>query len=214
MNELNPKARLILILRHPVDRAISAYNFTVKRNMESETLRNAVKMEAERLLHGNLRTLSNNTYVDHGLYYKQLQRLYMYFDPSQVLILLFEDVKNSPEACMRKIYRFIDIDDQFTPSFKTLNKTGSVRFKWIMNMIYNDSKFKNFLMKNVIDRLVPYDWKYRIKLLFLNLVTRDKKKKEERPVDPVVRQELVQLFLDDIEQLENLLDRDLSAWKK
>ena len=214
VRDLNPNARMILILRHPTDRAISAYNFAVKRNMESESLQKAIELEPQRLKEGDLEVLSNNTYVDHGYYYEQISRLYEYFDPSQILILLFKDVREQPEASIRKIYEFIGVDPEFTPSYNTLNKTGTVRYKWIKNLIYNNTGLKKFLIKYVVDPLVPYDWKYRTKIFFLNLVTSEKKSPKENQVPSTLRQQLLELFVQDIEQLEKLIHRDLSDWRK
>lgn len=211
---LDPGAKLILVLRNPVDRAISAFNFARKRNMEPLTLEEAIDAEPERIKKGDLRVLSNNTYLDHGRYFHQIQRLHSIFPPEQLLVLFYEDLRNKPEAVIEKTYRFIGVDPAFVPEFKTLNKTGAVRFRWIRNLIYSQSRAKQFLVRNVIDRWFPYDLKYRTKIFFLNLVTKRKTDpNENRGTDPKTLKRMKELLSEDTKQLEALLEKDLSAWK-
>ena len=215
ISELNPEGKMILILRNPVDRAFSAYNFAVKRNLESQDLETAVADEPNRITDPDLKIRSETTYVDHGLYYKQIQRLYAYFKPEQLKVVLYEDVRERPEETIRDLYEFIGVDPGFTPDFRTLNKTGTVKYAWIKNMVYNDSKLKRFLLRYIIDPLIPYDLKYRTKIFLLNAMT-GKSKKGQQPravLTPENRTLLHSFFQEDIANLEKLLERDLSAWK-
>lgn len=210
----NPEAKLILILRNPVDRAISAYYFARKRNLEKDELRLAIEKEKERLKSTDLKVLSETTYIDHGLYYKQLKRLYQYFSPEQTMILFYEDIKNRPEEVIRDVYIRLGVDQDFKPEFRSLNKTGQTRFKWIKNLIYNDSRAKKFLLKNLVDKIIPYDLKYRIKIFFLNLITSDSKApRAGAVVDKETRDYIKHFFEDDISNLELMLEKDLSHWK-
>ena len=211
---LDPGAKLILVLRNPVERAISAFNFARKRNMEPLSLEEAIDAEPERIRKGDLRVLSNNTYLDHGRYFRQIQALHRIFPPEQLLVLFYEDLRNKPEEVIAKTYRFIGVDSAFVPEFKTLNKTGSVRFSWIRNLIYSQNSLKQFMVRNVVDRWLPYDLKYRTKIFFLNLVTKRKTDPgENRRTDPKTLKRMKELLSEDTKQLEALLEKDLSAWK-
>lgn len=213
MAELNPQARLILALRNPIERAISAYNFAVKRNMEGLSLKQAVEQEQERLEKGDLDMLSNNTYVDHGKYHMQITRLYKYFPKSQVLIFLYEDICTNPLQVIAKAYTFLGLDPSFEPNFRSLNKTGSVRFPWIRNMIYSQSGLKKFLVKNILDKVLPYDRKYRLKIFFLNLITRKTNDFPKNADDLDEARAMIRQRLEpDIKELQVLLGRDLTHW--
>lgn len=213
MAQCNPQAKLLLVLRNPVERAISAYNFAVKRNMEDLPLMEAVNREPERIAQGDLRTLSNNTYVDHGKYYEQISRLYNYYPESQVLIFLYEDIRSNPSEVIAKTYAFLGLDTSFEPNLRSLNKTGSVRFAWIRNALYSQSGIKKFLVKNVLDKILPYDRKYRLKIFFLNLVTSKTKERPQSGPDLTEARALIRKQLQpDIEKLQGLLGRDLNHW--
>ena len=214
IRKLNPESKHILILRNPIDRAISAYNFAVKRNLENESLTEAVKQESLRINHPDLKVQSETTYVSHGLYFKQLSNFYRYFNPEQLLILFYEDVKNYPHDIVNQIYTFLGVDKNFKPEFRTLNKTGQVRYAWIKNMIYNDSNAKSFFVKKILDRILSHDRKYRLKIFFLNLIT-DKRKAVARSTEITKEQKrwLLDFLINDIELLETHTGRDLSNWK-
>ncbi|MDC6353197.1 MULTISPECIES: sulfotransferase family protein [Robiginitalea] len=211
---LNPDAKLILVLRNPVERAISAYNFAVKRNMEQEILHKAISLEESRIREGDLRTLSNNTYVDHGRYFTQITRLRKYFPAESAHIVFYEEIKNDPLAVVRDAYEFIGVDPDFEPELKQLNKTGEVRFPWIRNALYSQSGIKKALVRYIIDPLVPYNLKYKLKIFFLNLVTSQKSKKRvANPDDNKARELIREALSEEIEQLEELLGTDLKSWK-
>ncbi|SFR36419.1 Sulfotransferase domain-containing protein [Robiginitalea myxolifaciens] len=215
MAEFQPDAKLILILRDPVERAFSAYKFAKKRNLEDMELEAAIADEPNRIAHPDLKIQSETTYVDHGLYHRQIQRLYQYFKPEQVRILLYEDIREQPETIMHDIYSFIGVDATFTPDYRKLNQTGSVRYTWIKNMVYNDSKWKQFLLKYIIDPILPYNLKYRLKLFFLRAMTGKAKNDSGQP-DVLTHERanwLRSYFIEDIQNLETLIGRDLTAWK-
>lgn len=215
ISELNPDAKLILILRDPAERAFSAYNFAVKRNLEKQDFASAIADEGNRIHDPDLKIRSETTYVDHGLYFKQIQRLFTYFKPEQLKVILYEDVREKADKTIEELYEFIGVKTDFTPDFRKLNKTGSVKYAWIKNMVYNDSKWKRFLLRHVIDPLIPYDLKYRAKIFLLNAMTGKSKKNTgvRTGLTPENRKMLNSLFREDIRNLEKLLGRDLSAWK-
>lgn len=209
---LNKSGKIIVVLRNPIERAFSAYQFAKKRNMEKASFCEAIKMEKDRLKDPNLKTIANLTYVDHGFYFKQLTTLLKYFPKENIKVLLYEDIKYKPMSLVKEIYDFISIDVEFTPNLKKLNKTGEPRFGVIKKLIYNDSKFKKYFLKYFFDKVVSHDRKYRLKLFFLNLITK-KPKISDPKISDQTKNSLLNIFMNDIESLEKLLELDLSEWK-
>ena len=93
----------------------------------------------------------------------------------------------------------------------------TVRFKVIKDLVYNNNPIKKFLLKHVIDVIVPYDLKYRIKISILRLITKkDTKTAKKQPknvIDNQTKLYLYELLEEDISNLEKLLNKDLSHWK-
>ena len=217
LSNYNPEAKIILVLRNPVERAISAYNFAVKRNLDDKDLLSSIDEEHLRLKSDDVQILSETTYIDHGRYFKQISMLRNYFKEENTLILFYKDVKHNPEQVIKETYSFLNLDPQFNPELKALNKTGTVRFKLIKNLVYNNNPVKKFLLKNVFDVIIPYDLKYRIKISILRLITKkDTKATKEQPknvIDNQTKRYLYKLLEEDINNLESLLNKDLSHWK-
>ena len=73
------------------------------------------------------------------------------------------------------------------------------------------------MLKHVIDVIVPYDLKYRIKISILRLITKkDTKTAKKQPknvIDNQTKLYLYELLEEDISNLEKLLNKDLSHWK-
>ena len=96
IKSFKPDAKFILILREPVERAISGYKYARKFNYEEASFTDAIEKEALRIQSDDLRIVSECTYVNHGYYAYQVKRFLKYFEKSQLKILLYEDIKKSP----------------------------------------------------------------------------------------------------------------------
>lgn len=105
----NPDMKWILLLRHPVDRAISHYFMERARGDESWALWPALLLEPWRLrgrdndfaIGSPLRHFS---YRLRGEYARQLDIVHQYFDPSRVLVLRSSDFLLDPARELRKVY--------------------------------------------------------------------------------------------------------------
>jgi len=92
-----PDAQIIINLRDPVDRYMSAIPLYEELYMEG-----LPKRERDSLL---LR----------GAYGAQIERVFRYFDPDRVLILQYERCKASPRSELERTYRFLGLDEGFVP---------------------------------------------------------------------------------------------------
>lgn len=214
IREFNPEAKFILILRNPIERAISAYQYAVKFNYETLPLNEAIAKEEERLLSQDMRVLSELTYKSHGLYYKQIQMFLKYFKQKQLKIVFYEDVSNRPEEVMKDIFSFLKVEDSFIPEFKIHNNTGNIKNKKLQKFIFGDSAFRNFLVKKVITKCVSEDFKSKVRWKIIHFNTKKKTSSYFDLIDPNLKEELLNYYIKDIEKLELLLSEDLSRWKQ
>lgn len=116
-----PGAKFIIVLRNPVDRAISAYKHHLVRGRFGKHI--SVEEDFHALLNANISTAG---IIEFGYYYKQLSHYFELFDPSQFLILIYEkDICRDMQNTMMKIYRFLEIDPGFgLPSIKNRKNIG------------------------------------------------------------------------------------------
>jgi len=97
MAEIVPKARLIALLRNPIDRAYSHYQMQVKRGTELRTFEEAIEQ--------------HSSYVSRGIYVDQLLRWFEFFSKEQMLILKSEDFFERPVETLKVVLTFLDLPD-------------------------------------------------------------------------------------------------------
>jgi len=116
MYEALPDARLILIVRDPVARAVSAVNHLLRSGRLSP------HHDIDELLVGEKQALVRpHGVIDYGRYHRHIQDLLTFFDREQLLVLVFEeDVVETPDEGLRKVTEFLEVDSSF--SFHNLDE--------------------------------------------------------------------------------------------
>jgi hypothetical protein len=121
IQSINPYLKIILILRNPIDRAYSAWNFTTKYFGEKRSFKLAINDELDNKLNENKTFNTAAThYLQRGLYYKQIQKLLKWFSKDNLLILFSDEVKNNMNSEYNKVYKFLNLklfDTKYTLEF-------------------------------------------------------------------------------------------------
>lgn len=109
VHDVLPDARLIFIVRNPVDRAVSAVNHLYR------TRRVSPRYSVDRLLVGDKRALAErHGVIDYGRYHRHIQAYLELFDREQLLILVFEeDVVRNPTEGLAKVVDFLGVDPSY-----------------------------------------------------------------------------------------------------
>ena len=213
ISEFNPQAKFILILRNPVERAISAYEYALKFNYETLSLKEAFDREEERLMSSEHRVVSELTYKNHGLYNKQIKTFLKYFGKDQIKIVLFEEVSKNPQEVMASLFNFLGVKEIEIEEFRSHNITGSLKNKTIQKIVFGDNEVRNFLVKNIFNRIIPPKYKAKLRWKIIHLNTKKTKKEEIKGLTPEFIKTLNLYYENDIEELEKFLNKDLSHWK-
>ncbi len=101
-----PDARLIAILRDPVDRAYSHYWFARLKHRENITFEEAISREDQRRAAGYYPW---RMYLDRGHYDVQLDRLQAHFPSERILVLLYDDLQRDPGSVLGWIESFLGL---------------------------------------------------------------------------------------------------------
>ena len=114
--QAQPSARIVAILREPASFLRSLHLQCVQSHYESEKdFRKALSLEPSRRAGQNIppRSLWPQVllYSEHVRYVAQLQRYYAVFPPEQVLVLIYDDFRRENEATVRRVLRFLKVDD-------------------------------------------------------------------------------------------------------
>jgi hypothetical protein len=117
--ETVPNARLIALLRNPVDRAYSHYHHEVKMGLESLSFEDALAAEGKRLSQETPKVLEdenyrsfnhqNYSYLARGVYVDQLENWARSFGRNQLLVLRSEDFDEDPARTLRQVIEFMDL---------------------------------------------------------------------------------------------------------
>lgn len=110
MFEIVPNAKLILILRNPIDRAFSAYNHQKQQSVCWDKIIDIQKQNFNEIISLNTENLIQTNLIKRGFYVDQIENLYKYFKSEQVLILISEHMKKDPQAIYNKIFEFLGVE--------------------------------------------------------------------------------------------------------
>jgi len=205
----NPDIHLVLSLRHPVDRAYSAYWFARRRGLEDlDTFEAAIKADPSRF--GN--DLSKQrlcAYLEKSVYVKYLIELFGLFHKEQIHVFLLEDIKQDPIGVCQTLYRLYDeIDSAFTPQTdRRHNVAAQARSEALARLMWSKETFSGF--KYMLRRILPGWVVDRIRKALVHINQKDF---VPPPMNPETRIELINYFKPFNAQLSELLGRDLSHW--
>ena len=128
---LVPHARLIAIVRDPIDRAFSHYQKELARGFETLSFADAVESEPERLDGEFERLLDGPTYYSHaydhfsylarGVYADQLARWLEHYPREQLLVLRSEDMFSDAASVHRRALEFLGLPVRLLPSYPRRN---------------------------------------------------------------------------------------------
>lgn len=130
--ELQPAARIVAILREPASFLHSLHLQYVQAHVESETdLRRALSLEQARRNGRSVPARSHRPqvlmYSEHVRYADQLRRYHSVFPREQVLVLIYDDFREDNEATLRRVMRFLQVDETAGAGVRDANPTVRVR---------------------------------------------------------------------------------------
>jgi len=183
-------ARIVAILRHPVDRAFSHYcHFVVAGGEDLSDFAEAVRQEASRQAAGWPFTYQ---YLGWSRYSTQLRPFFDLFGRDRVLVHLHDDLCADDQAVIRTTLGFLGVDD-----LSPIPALGR----------YNEVRPTVPPVGRLLGRVAPASVR--------RLIGARAKSAPARPsLDPSLRAELTEQLRDEVLALEDLLQRDLSAWRR
>ena len=189
--------KFICIVRNPINRTFSYYkhfqrlgNLPAGQTFE-EFLQNPNYPAVERL------------------YGAHLSRWFKFYDRNQFLILVFEEIFEDIERAKQQICDFLGLDhDKFPRDAGTdkVNEGFTPKYPRIYALAVRSRRFIQELGLYSLIRALK---KLRVDKLFVSR----KRNAVSAPMDPATRQKLKNDLADDVELLEQILGRKISAWK-
>jgi hypothetical protein len=212
-----PNAKLILCLRHPVERAFSSWLMATGLGRERlpfdevmEKSKSMLSVMKQKLADENAEQfwIDNNpnakfapleiTSIIAGQYAEMLKLYYKYFKPEQIKVILFEDLYKKTDETLSDIFSFLGVDSNFiVPNKESVN--------FYFDRTANEITYKIFGLKTgrlIIDA-IPKSLKLKLKKSW---------KKPSPKLTTEQRIKYWEYFKDDVFELEKLTNRDFSHW--
>ncbi len=193
--DLLPEARVVCIFRNPVERILSLYKLKCAYGLIPWTFEQAIVRDPEML--------------ESSRYASRLQVWQSALGRDQVMALVYEDLRNEPQRFLDRLVDFIGV-----PRFplkeseaRSVHSSESMTYPRSYRRTRNASSLADWCKARRLDKLVAAVRNSPLRKLFLG----GGAPFEELPLEIVAG--LYELFRPEVERLEDLLHRDLSAWK-
>ena len=109
MWEYNPRLKIVVLLRNPIERAFSHWNMERARKAESLDFSEALRFERQRCRQALPLQHRIYSYLDRGFYSEQLRRLWHFFPRDQTLVIRHEALRDQHQATMDGVFRFLGV---------------------------------------------------------------------------------------------------------
>lgn len=190
--QLGSVTKFILILRDPVLRAFSHYKWHLR-------------VTGKNLTFEDFYTQSPRLALENGMYYACLKKYLEYFEKSQFLILISEEVFEFPERAISRLSEFLNVSaEDFLIPAKT-NESSIPMFRKAFKVAHKITVYLRKYDLDVIPNLVI--WLGGKKLLG---------KSQKKSLDPVLERKdmerLKSIFEQDRMQLEKWMGRKIDVW--
>lgn len=197
IKEYNPAAKIIIVLRNPVERAYSAYMHLVRDGREKLSFEDALEKEQERAAQ-NWEFFWQ--YREVGMYSSQVKRYYSVFPENQIMVTLFDDFVNDAQGFVNNVASFLEIDSDWeVDTSKRLNESGIPENR----ILHNIMNKKNYA-KSLLKWLIPAATRSILK----DKITSRNLKKKSMPDS--AREKLLHYYANDVLELEKILKIELS----
>lgn len=211
IKEFCPSARIIIMLRNPVDMLYSLHSQHLFNGREDiEDFGDAMEAEVDRK---NGIRIPKGKFLIEGLFYRevakyttQVQRYLNIFGKEKVHIIIFDDFKNNTDDVFRETLRFLEVDESFQPDFRVINPNKRLCSKALKELIQEPP----WTVRGLVKTLLPRQFRRKLQKSLMRLNVRYERR---QPMDPELRRKLQAEFVQEIKQLSILLGRNLICWK-
>lgn len=121
--EQNPSAKILILLRNPVDRLYSHFNMNRQMLLEPLSLEEAIASEKDRI---SMKWGWDWHYVSVSKYAAQVERFYTAFPRQNVKIIFYDSLTKNIESVLRETFEFLSVDPEFEPNVRERGMVSSL----------------------------------------------------------------------------------------
>ncbi|PPT08393.1 putative deacetylase sulfotransferase [Geitlerinema sp. FC II] len=121
LHEYSPSTKFIILLRNPVDRAVSHYYHWIRRHQEDRPFKTAIEQKIGEIEKKGTVWNQHSNYVARGIYIEFLKHWFSIFPREKFLILQSEDFYSNPAQSLEDVDNFLGIPVSTLSSYKKHN---------------------------------------------------------------------------------------------
>ena len=194
----NAHAKIIIMLRNPIERAFSHYLMDYRLGLISESFETIIQNQ----LKSSRYNLFYQQYILVSEYAPQVKRYLAAFPKENIHFIYYEDFKEHTAAIVNNVFLFLGIDDSFKPFLQKKYNIYSQPKNRIIRYFYSF-----FYLRQVLSFIFSRNLMNRIRrLLFSNGVKPE--------LSESTRCDLKRYYASDVRYLSRLLNKDLTKWIK
>jgi len=213
IQQFNPNADIIIMLRNPVDMMYALHAQMVYRGYEDIVdFASALEAEKERE-HGLCITGKTPPLIETLLYRKaasfsdQVKRFLEVFGREKVHIIIFDDLKTDTAQVYRDTLKFLGVDENYEADLKVVNRNKGIRSRKV-DFLFNRP---HGIIRKVARLLVPRS----LGCALVHQINRLNTQNKPRPaMDSELRKKLQEEFASEVKRLSDLIGRDLTHWSR
>ena len=192
----NPDAKIIIMLRDPIERAFSHYLMDYSLGLVSVSFESIINRQSK---HKNV-DLFFQQYIELSEYANQIKRYLEIFSRENIYFIDYDDFKNNTSHVVNNVFKFLEVNNDFSPYLSKQYNTYTTPKNMIIRYVYSFVSFRKILA-----RILPENLKKKIFSLFFTSYNKPKLSDETRDF-------LKQYFANNVNELSELLNKDFTKW--
>lgn len=192
-----PDAKIILILRNPVERAYSHYLMALKFGFTDQSFRQALQADRQQHPKG---WGQSELFLELGCYAGQVQRFLDHFPRQQVFIAFYEALNEQPQTLLKRMTDFLGVAAYPFDLAQQPNEGATPRAPRLNRLLHKSG------LRTSLGGLLPGGLKHKLKHWYL------KQPEPSTASTPEMERYLRLYYRSDVQQLSDLTGHDLSHW--
>jgi len=214
IKRFNPDAKIIVMLRNPVQVAYSMHSqLLYTKDEDVSDFIKAWELIDKRKQGFNVPKFCRDRkvlyYDEIAKYSNQLSRLFNVFPNKQIKIIFFDDFIKDTCSVYKDVLRFLELEDDNRLSFSKINENKRHNLDFVSNFTQRPPQFIRSMVKPL--KIIPG---LKDSLLFImeGIRSINSIKGARQPLSNDIKMEMIEVYRDDIIALSDITDRDLHHW--
>lgn len=206
----NPEAKLIIIVRNPLDLAYSFHEH-LRFDFEEDQgdFAKAWALQEKRKKGLNLpKNIRNPSYLQYGevaMLGNQVEKVFNIFPSNQIKIIVYDDFIKSNRKEYLKVLKFLGVQDDKRKEFNRYNERLNHKWRGLSVFRRKLPKGMQIFIRVLNENLTKLPYGERIGFTNRTKINR-------KPLPQSLKREMSDFFRDDVKKLSKIINRDLNYW--